>query len=192
MTHEDERLVGRTPRRRDERGRFVGNRGKLNETGSVFEKSLFQEGVLEFETPAAYFAVHSLMRGKEMETVIWLEHFKGRVPARWDRWGDIIGDFGKAKEASVQLSPTLIDAGVTHWHHVVVATVAKTQRLTPIQIAMALEAGDAKWFREDILNGQEEMGTPIEDIREAAYIFLQRGQFNLKKIPFRGDVRTVE
>lgn len=154
----------------------------------AFEAELFQDGMLVFESPAAFFEVNPPMREKDMEMIEWMEHFKGKVPARWEHWAEIGDDFEKAKAAGVQLRPTLVDAGVSHWHHYVVETTAKTQRLTPLQIAMALEAADAKWFRENILNGQREMGTPEDIIKEAAYTFLMRNRFKLNdKIPFRLD-----
>lgn len=152
----------------------------------TFENALFEGGALAFETPEAYVRDNPGIERLGVSWIIWAEHFKGKIPKRWgDHWAYVEKDFENAREAGVQLSKILIDAGVTHPHWHVVETVAKTQRLTPLQIALAFEGGDAQHFREAILNGQRRMGTPEADIKEASYIFLTRGNFHLKEIPFR-------
>lgn len=161
---------------------------------SAFEKELFREGVFKFETPEVYLeGLDEYRRSsiKRMNLLPWLEYFNGKIPSRWEKyWGNITDDFERAKKVGVQLSYSLIEAGIYHPHWIVVDTVGKNQKLTPEQLAIVLEVSPAQWFKEDIIKAQRKNGLTEENINKAAYIFLMRGNYGQRSLPYRLPSRS--
>lgn len=131
---------------------------------SDFEQSLFLEGVFNIDETTPELPVVYLL---------WLNKFNGKIPRRWEaHWGNVIDDFEEAGKRRIQLSPTLVDAGVWHPHWVVVDAVFHTQRLTPEQMAIALSADPR--FKDELPNAQRALGVTEEDIQKAKIIFFDR------------------
>jgi hypothetical protein len=98
--------------------------------------------------------------------LIWQQSFSGKVPRHWDIWYNVQNDFEKAREQKATLSPTLVDAGISHPHHLVANAVGKGQRLDARQIAWLFVRPDfPEWNREQIIAAQRDMGVKDEDIQ---------------------------
>src|SRR3989339_197374 len=115
--------------------------------------------------------------------MIWSAGFSGHIPRHWEYSTDhIITDLKEAlkvKEtmrASVILSETLIDAGITHPHPSVNAAAGKVQRLTFKHLVWLFANPSIEpWSRNEILRAQEKFGvTPDSDELKQARIMAFR------------------
>lgn len=138
---------------------------------SNFEESLFSGGA--FTVDVTTYLLSKSRPELHAPYLPWLNKFSGMIPNRWEEhWGNILGDFEEAGKRRVQLSSTLVDAGVWHPHWLVVTAVVHTQRLTPEQMAIALSAHLG--FKDELPNAQRALGVTEEDILEAKIIFFDR------------------
>jgi hypothetical protein len=164
-----------------------------NEVVQTFESQLFRGGTLEFN-PDHYLteAADDLKKQKDWydnnpywdakrtaESIsrdmddakyemIWRRRFSGQIPQQWYIWYNVSHDFEDARRLGVQLSETLVDAGVSHPHHLVANEVGQGQRLSIKQLAWLFARPDfPDWNRDQILVSQRKMGIKEEDICEA-------------------------
>lgn len=163
------------------------------ETQPDFESQLFRNGTLEFDFGQymaearqdlgrsqnwyennPYFdakrTAESMARDMEdaKYEMIWRSRFSGQIPRSWHIWYNVQGDFEKARAAGARLSETLVDAGVSHPHHLVANEVGKGQRLNTRQLAWLFVRPDfPNWNRDEILTAQRKMGVSENDLREA-------------------------
>lgn len=153
MAHEDERSLGRKPGQ------------------SRFERGLFRGGVLDLPREMTI-----EVDQREAFFYYWLFHFNGKIPKRWaDHWANASRDFEEAGKRNVQLSPTLVDAGVSHPNPWTVEEVAKTQKLTPEQLAISFAAHPGDWYREQLIEAQRKLGVSEEEIDRAKVLFFDTG-----------------
>lgn len=97
----------------------------------------------------------------------WKQHFSGRVPKQWRIWHGAMHDVEVAGERDVQLSDTLIDAAVSHSHHLVTNAAGKHQVLNTHQLAIAFARDLPPWNLDEIVSSQIEKGMTQDQIREA-------------------------
>lgn len=111
-----------------------------------FELGLYHGGTLNTEafnnlayiySSRSTFDTEKLRRGS-----LWVHEYFGKVPARWKVWHDVMKDFENAGEALIQLSPTLVQAGLDYPDPRVVAVTAKNQLLGVEQLACLLVGND--------------------------------------------------
>ena len=101
----------------------------------------------------------------------WREFFSGMVPKNWDTWLHPFNDFEQAGELNVQLSPTLVYAGVLYPQNHVVLEAGKTQLLSEVQLAICLARTDLpNWVKEEILTTQKRRGVTDAQIASAKYL----------------------
>ncbi|MYB40499.1 hypothetical protein F4X86_04535 [Candidatus Saccharibacteria bacterium] len=99
--------------------------------------------------------------------LIWKEYFSGAVPADWHDWRAPLHAFEEAGELGVQLSPTLVYAGVLHEHHPVVIETGKNQLLNEEQLAICFVKDLPLWDLNEILDAQRKMGVGEDQIARA-------------------------
>ena len=144
-----------------------------------FEESLFADGVYiynpEEEIALAEYGATSILQWRERagengnyeigvvrqiinnnrSGLVWKEHFSGLVPKDWHIWHGPKIAFEAAAELDVQLSPTLVFAGMLHEHHLVVKGTSKSQLLNEMQLAICFARSDlSDWDREEIIAAQ--------------------------------------
>lgn len=82
----------------------------------------------------------------------WRKQFDGQIPSRWINWIDIKNDFEQAGKLSLQLNDDLINAGITHPHHLVANEVGKFQKLNMTQlVAVLARPGIPGWNEQQII-----------------------------------------
>ena len=100
--------------------------------------------------------------------MIWRSRFSGQIPRQWHIWYNVKGDFEKARAVGARLSEMLVDAGLSHPHHLVANEVEKGQRLNTKQLAWLFVRPDfPNWNRDEILAAQRKMDVSEDDLREA-------------------------
>ncbi len=98
----------------------------------------------------------------------WRQFFNGLIPSRWKDWREARKDFDKAGELGIQLSTTLVDAGVSHKVHHTVEAAGKSQKLDLDQLTMVMANPNVPWWGVDeVLEAQRKKGTPEEMIKTA-------------------------
>lgn len=98
----------------------------------------------------------------------WRNQFSGQIPRNWVNWITISDDFEAAGKLGLQLSDELINAGITHPHHLVANTVGKSQRLNMTQLIAALaRPGIPSWNEREIIDAQITKGLTQKELGEA-------------------------
>lgn len=163
------------------------------EIQSDFESQLFRNGTLDFDLNQYMAeATRDLQRSKDWYghnpywdakktagsmardmndakyEMIWKSRFSGQIPKYWYIWYNVIGDFEKARRLNARLSETLIDAGVSHPHHLVAYEVGKGQRLNTRQLAWLFVRPDFPDLnRDEIITAQRKMGVSEKELQVA-------------------------
>lgn len=170
---------------------MLGKEKERLELGQEFEDHyLFQAGRLSVD-PETY--VDEMVKGSSPRHVDylreyyakhlpWITRFNRKVPANWDRWYNVEQAFEFAGRINAQLSPELIDAGVSHYHHVVVFATVKSQTLSLEQFAEALKTdqsgpGDIEY---GFLNDQFRLGMRPRELDEAEKLIDQKMQARIE------------
>lgn len=164
-----------------------------NEVVPTFESQLFRNGTLDFNLDQYVAEASQDLRSRKdwydnnpywdakrtAESVvrdlddaryemIWRNRFSGQIPRQWHIWYNVSHDFEEARKLGVKLNETLVDAGVSHPHHLVANEVGKGQRLNVKQLAWLFARPDfPTWNREEILVAQRKMGVKEGEIHEA-------------------------
>ena len=98
----------------------------------------------------------------------WRQHFGGRIPERWKTWHKAQNDFETAQNRGIQLSQDLVDAGISHPHHLVANGVGLSQRLNLNQLAMVMaRPAIPQWNIDQIVESQRQKGVPESVIKAA-------------------------
>ena len=159
---------------------------------STFERELFRNGTTDFnlasyvveanaslERTRQWYAQASWDEKRATESfardiqdahydLIWRQSFSGKIPRHWDIWYNVQNDFKKAREQKVTLSPTLVNAGITHPNREVVNEVGKGQTLDVRQMAwLFIRPEFPEWNTKEIIAAQRKMGVKDEDIEQA-------------------------
>lgn len=168
---------------------FIGNTLGSEE----FERHLFRGGAMQFELEKDASEVEKdFVRSKgwyedhpafpvDMKTdavvklmeaghfdLAWRKHFNGRAPERWKTWTEASSDFEEAGKRGIQLSQELIDAGVSHPHHLVANKAGLGQSLNVNQLAMVMaRPAMPHWNIRQIIESQKKMGVPDSVIEKA-------------------------
>lgn len=158
-----------------------------------FERHLFRGGVMQFELEKDASEVeNNFVRSKDwyenhpalpvdMKTnevvrlteeghfdLAWRKHFSGRAPERWKTWTEASSDFQEARKRRIQLSQELIDAGVSHPHHLVANEVGLGQSLNVNQLAMVMaRPAMPQWNINQIVESQKKRGVSDSIIEKA-------------------------
>ena len=157
-----------------------------------FEKELFKNGVYQFDIDKEIQKSEEYYRSKkdwlrhpgwvsraqdvladlvssESWDLAWKQAFSGKIPKSWAIWYGLTDSFEKAGERNVQLSPTLVNAGISHTHHLVVNETGKNQKLTAEQLGLVLGRVDdiPPWNSEQIITAQKAKGMTQEEFRKA-------------------------
>ncbi len=156
-----------------------------------FERSLFADGVYVYD-PAAEHAnaegdiarsadwyknnpywdeqrQDSLSRDvfQKRWELAWKQHFSGQVPKDWEMWHAPMDDIEEAGRRGVQLSGTLVDAAVSHNHHVVTNKAGTLQDLNTHQLAIAFARELPPWNIGQIVEAQVKRGMSEKQVAEA-------------------------
>jgi hypothetical protein len=97
----------------------------------------------------------------------WQQYFDGHVPRNWDIYNHKRADsnvetvFEEAGRKGIQLSRTLIDAGVSYDHPFIAEAVVENQRLNETQLAFLYARGNVP--EGSILSAQREKGVSREE-----------------------------
>lgn len=158
---------------------------------SDFERDLFKDGVYEFDFDKEVdrasehyqskkeWLRHPMWVGRAQEVLVdlvtseqwelaWKQAFSGRIPKSWHIWHGPHHDFEEAGAKNVQLSPTLVNAGVSHDHHLVVNEAGKSQKLSPEQLGLVLGRDDIPpWNSNEIIAAQKAKGMISEEYEVA-------------------------
>ena len=98
----------------------------------------------------------------------WRQHFGGRIPERWKTWYSAKDDFEAAQNRGIQLSKDLVDAGISHPHHLVANSAGLSQSLNLNQLAMVMaRPAMPQWNIDQIVESQRKMGVPESVIKAA-------------------------
>jgi hypothetical protein len=158
---------------------------------SNFEKELFRDGVYVFDfdrevstaendhqslkdwlrhpmwVSRAQGVLADLVTSKRWD-LAWKQAFSGRIPKSWSIWYGLTHSFEEAGKRGVQLSPTLVNAGVSHDHPLVVNEAGKSQKLSPEQLGLVLGRDDIPaWNSDQIIVAQRAKGMTNEEYQEA-------------------------
>ena len=163
-----------------------------------FEQELFKNGTYRFnfdveikKSESEYHKRQSRLRraqlpkeqsslrdfvGKEGHELAWKQFFDGMVPKSWgESWTNVDNAFEEAGRRDVQLSEVLVNAGVSHYHPLVINRAGKNQRLTSDQLGLVLARGDIpRWNLKEVIKAQfVDRGMSVQEIREAEGIALE-------------------
>ena len=110
--------------------------------------------------------------GSERHEIMWKQFFDGVIPKRWgETWHNPIRDLEEAGKRKVQLSELLVNAGVSHSHHLVVNEAGKNQRLNPKQLGLVLARDDIPaWNSDEVIASQKAKGMTKQEISKARKI----------------------
>lgn len=97
----------------------------------------------------------------------WKQHFSGQVPKDWEMWHAPMDNIGQAGERGLQLSGTLIDAAVSHDHHLVANKAGTLQDLNTHQLAIAFARKLPGWNIDQIVEAQVTRGMSQKQVAEA-------------------------
>lgn len=110
---------------------------------SNFERDLFIDGVYIFNPKEEKKNLKNIlleirndneyMVDLEITNYNWKLAFSGIIPKRWEKFGNVVEDFERARNQKIQLSPMLVVAGITHCHPHVVHMAGITQELSGLQ-----------------------------------------------------------
>ena len=158
---------------------------------SDFERELFKDGVYEFDFDKEIKdSEHSYVRyrdwlqhpgwvsrapamladfiSSENWDLAWKQAFSGRVPKSWGILHGPMEAFPEAAKRNIQLSPTLVNAGVSHDHHLVVNETGKSQKLSPEQLGLVLGRDDIPpWNSDQVIAAQKAKGMTNQEFNEA-------------------------
>lgn len=156
-----------------------------------FEKGLFKNGVYQFnfnkeikESERHYHSTKDWLRHPEWVSraqdvladlvsserwdLAWKQAFSGTIPKSWSIWYGLTDSFKEAGKRDIQLSSTLINAGVSHDHHQVVNEAGKSQKLSPEQLGLVLGRDDIpSWNSDQIIKAQKAKGMTKDEYEEA-------------------------
>jgi hypothetical protein len=160
-------------------------------TAPDFEKGLFKDGVYEFifdkeidKSEESYYRMKDWLRhpgwvsraqgvltdlvSSERWDLAWKQAFSGKIPKSWSIWYGLTDSFKEAGKRNIQLSPTLVNAGVSHDHHLVVNETGKSQKLSPQQLGLVLGRDDIPlWNSNEIISAQRAKGMTSKEYHEA-------------------------
>lgn len=163
-------------------------------TSSNFERDIFKNGVYEFDFDEEISdAERSVLQHKawlerswekhrhkesmdytvshERHDVMWKQAFSGLIPKHWNHWVGIKDDFENAGKQHIQLSSTLVDAGVSHSHHLVLNEVGKSQKLSVEQLAVVMARREIDnippWNYDEVVTAQRKKGLTESDYSDA-------------------------
>lgn len=165
----------------------------ISSSADFFERSLFREGAMQFDSEKDITGIELDFRkskrwydehptwSQEWKTegviglmeegrfdLAWRQHFDGRVPERWKTWYNAKNDFEAAQNKGIQLSQDLVDAGISHPHHLVANRTGLSQRLNANQLAMAMARPSMpQWNIDQIVESQRKKGVPESIIKAA-------------------------
>ena len=113
--------------------------------------------------------------GSERHEIMWKQAFSGKIPKSWgDVWYNVKKSFQEAGKQNVQLSPDLVNAGVSHSHHLVVNETGKSQNLSVEQLAVVIARKKTKdipeWNYDEIITSQENKGMTRTNLNDAIKI----------------------
>ena len=159
---------------------------------SDFEKELFRSGVYEFNfdkevqkseadyrrdgawlhqarwAPDRAKETLASFASSESCDLAWKQAFSGVIPIHWNIWYIVEDSFNEGGKRNVQLSPTLINAGISNDNHLVVNEVGKSQKLSPQQLGFILGRDDIpSWNSDQIVEAQERKGMTRSEYDEA-------------------------
>lgn len=97
----------------------------------------------------------------------WKQHFSGQVPKDWEMWDAPMMDVEQAGKRGLQLSETLIDAAISHEHHLVANTAGTLQDLNTHQLAIAFARELPRWNIDEIVEAQVKRGMSGKQVAEA-------------------------
>lgn len=156
-----------------------------------FERELFKGGVYQFnfdkeirESEQHYHSTKDWLRhpawvsraqgvladlvSSERWDLAWKQAFSGKIPKSWSIWYGLTHSFEEAGKRGIQLSPTLVNAGVSHDHPLVVNEAGKSQKLSPEQLGLVLGRDDIPpWNSNEIISAQRAKGMTNEEYQEA-------------------------
>lgn len=160
---------------------------------SDFEKEMFEEGVYEFnfdkevDKANTHFQktiemiqhppmdisnpkviIDNLMPSANWD-LAWKRTFSGKIPKSWgESWENVRRDFDVAEKRNAQLSPALVNAGISHTHPWVVNGAGRSQKLSPKQLGIIRGRPDIPGFSyASIVEAQKEKGVTDEEIKKA-------------------------
>jgi hypothetical protein len=160
-------------------------------TPSDFEKSLFKDGVYHFDfdseirkSEGGYRSYQEWLRraqpsnekssladfiGSERHGLLWKQYFNEHIPLPWGTvWYEVQHDFKEAGVRGIQLSKGLVDAGISHSHHLVVNEAGKSQRLNPVQLGLVLGRDDIPgWNSSEVIEAQKVKGMTAQEFEKA-------------------------
>lgn len=163
-----------------------------NPTVTDFERGLFADGVYIFDPTAEHAdaegdiarsaewyknnpywdeqrTTDSLSRDifQKRWELAWKQHFSGQVPKDWEMWHAPMDDIEEAGRRGLQLSGTLIDAAVSHDHHLVTNKAGTLQDLNTHQLAIAFARELPPWNIGQIVETQLKRGMTDKQVSEA-------------------------
>ena len=158
---------------------------------SDFEKELFKDGAYAFdfdkevqEAEGVYHRttgwLHHRLEPDRVQNVLaglasseswdlaWKQAFSDRIPKNWDVWGKVMVSFKEAGRRNIQLSPVLVNAGVSHDFPSVVYEAGKSQRLTPQQLGFVLGRDNlSQWISDRVIATQKAKGMTTQEYDRA-------------------------
>lgn len=98
----------------------------------------------------------------------WKNAFSGLIPKNWQDWFGAYETFRDAGAQNVQLSPLLINAGISHFNSQVVIMAGSTQKLTPDQLGLIIGNGEfLKGGLNRVISAQKRKGMSDSDLQTA-------------------------
>jgi hypothetical protein len=113
----------------------------------------------------------AVKRADIIHTMKWQQYFDGRVPRLWDRYhykradSNVKAAFEDAGGKGIQLSETLVDAGVSYDHRIIAEAAGVNQHLNETELTFLFARGDVP--KGSIKSAQREKGVSEEDIMHA-------------------------
>lgn len=168
-----------------------GSSKELEKPKSNFEQELFRNGTYHFDFEAEikkseteYHHYQKWLRnaqpfreqsslqdfvGSERHEIMWKQFFDGAIPKSWgESWASVMDAVEEAGKRDVQLSDTLVNAGVSHSYHLVANRTGRNQRLSSQQLGLILAREDVpQWNSNEVVEAQRKRGMSDKELREA-------------------------
>jgi hypothetical protein len=131
----------------------------------------YQSWLREAQTSQGESSLQDFVESEKHE-ILWKQSFDRRIPRSWGvSWTSVRRAFTEAGELGVQLSETLVNAGVSHPHHIVVICTGTNQRLHPEQLGLILARRDILSSNSsEVVNAQRKRGMSEQELVEAERI----------------------
>lgn len=101
---------------------------------------------------------------RDAELQKWQDKFESKIPPDWNVWYNITETFETAEE---QLDDELINAAITHPNVNILESVAKTQKLTIVQLKVIFSRRDVAYHRrQEIIELQAAHGMTLNELGE--------------------------